>query len=161
MRASSALTCFTSLFAGSFGAHLAVNGAASAVSSPSLRSPPRLHPPPGLQSHLQTTASPDGRPLHRISVDYNIGRFLHLELRIPQIDAGRLQRIEDQPGRLVIHAPGPEHLDHLHQRHLHRVRVFKYRQIKPELCRSIGRNLRLLPPDAFMKIAKPPAPQRR
>ena len=68
--------------------------------------------------------------MHVVAVDYDIGRFVRFELRVAQIDAGGLQRVEDQACRLVIHAAGPEHLDHLHQRYLHRVRVFEQRQIE-------------------------------
>ena len=85
----------------------------------------------------------------------------HFERRIAQVDAGGLQSVEHESGGFVVHAPGAEHLDHFHQRHLHRVRVFQQRQIEPTLRRHIRRNFRLLPPDALMKKAMPPAPQRR
>ena len=99
--------------------------------------------------------------MHVVAVDYDIGRFVGFEFRIAQINAGGLQRVEHQACCLVIDASGAEHLDRLHQRYLHRVRVFEQRQIETALRRHVFGDLCALAPDALVKEALSPVAERR
>src|SRR5208282_1174257 len=106
------------------------------------------------------------RPSHAGSVDvapvdHHIGRLSCLKLCTSQVAAGSLQSVEHQPRRPVLHLTSAKQLHHLHQRHLHRIRIFQQRHHKPSLPKLAPHDPRPLLLATHMKKTKPPTPQRR
>jgi hypothetical protein len=61
----------------------------------------------------------------------------------------------------VIHLASGEQLHHLHERHLHRIRILKQRHEKRLLPELIAHNPVMLLSRPLMKKALPPSAQRR
>jgi hypothetical protein len=94
----------------------------------------------------------------RIEDDFVHQRF---EIRLPQVGAGGLERIEQQARGLVLDLSGEKKTHDLHERHLDGIGVFEHEQ---EKCRrraaAIGREADALFLVALVEVAKTVASQR-